>query len=72
LDNGTIEAVPRPVDRRVISSRYVFKKKTDENGAISKYKTRIVARGFLQTHGIDFFESFSPTLRMDSKRYLMA
>ncbi len=72
LDQKTFEVVDRPIDKKPISSRYVFKIKTDEKGAISKFKTRLVAKGFTQIPGQDFFEVFSPTLRMDSIRFLIS
>ncbi len=71
-DLKTFEVVDRPIDKKPITSRYVFKIKTDEKGAISKFKTRLVARGFTQTYGQDYFEVFSPTLRMDSIRFLIS
>jgi hypothetical protein len=72
VDNGTFKVVNRPIGKKTITSRHVFKVKTDDTGAVSKFKARLVARGFLQTKGVDYFENFSPTLRADSLRYLIA
>ena len=37
-----------------------------------KYKARLVARGFSQILGIDYIETFSPTLKQDSLRIITA
>jgi len=37
-------------------------------GQIIKRKSRLVAKGYTQQEGIDYHETFSPTLKMDSIR----
>jgi hypothetical protein len=46
----------------------VFKLKRDEAGAIVNHKTRLVAHGFEQREGIDFDDTFTPVVRMESVR----
>ena len=70
--NGTWVFVHRPKGRALISSKWVFKKKYHPSGLIDKYKARLVARGFTQKEGIDFEETFAPTLRYESLRLLFA
>ena len=70
--NNTWELVDTPTDRKLISSKWVFKKKYLPSGLIDKYKARLVARGFTQKQGIDFEETFSPTLRYESLRLLLS
>lgn len=46
---------------QIISSKWVFKVKTDSNGKIEKYKARLTPRGFEQIEGINFSETFAAT-----------
>ncbi|GJW05993.1 retrotransposon protein, putative, ty1-copia subclass [Tanacetum coccineum] len=40
-------------------SKWLFKKKTDIDGAVHTYKARLVAKGYTQTPRIDYEETFS-------------
>ena len=51
--------VPKGVN--VITAKWVFAWKTDSDGYITKAKTRLVARGFGQQLGVDYFNTFAPT-----------
>ena len=42
------------------------------NGDIERFKTRLVARGFSQKYDINYKETFTPTIRSDSLRILLA
>jgi hypothetical protein len=57
---------------KVIKGALIFKIKSDQDGKIAKFKARCVAKGYLQQYGIDYFETFSPTLRQSSLRYLLS
>ncbi|KAK9759244.1 Reverse transcriptase (RNA-dependent DNA polymerase) [Popillia japonica] len=48
IKNDTWTLVRRPENAKIISCRWLFKVKRDENGDILKYKARLVARGFEQ------------------------
>jgi hypothetical protein len=68
----TWQLVPRPAGRKLVDSKWVFKVKRDSDGRIARYKARLVARGFTQEHGVDYNETFAPTVRVMSLRVLMA
>jgi hypothetical protein len=46
IKNDVWEIVPRPKNKDVVSSKWLFKIKHATNGSIEKYKARFVARGF--------------------------
>ena len=64
--NRTWTCVPRTPDMHVIGSKWVYKIKRDASGNISKYKARVVAKGFSQQYGIDYTDTFSPVLKYKS------
>jgi hypothetical protein len=59
-----------PAGRAILKGKPVLKRKLDENGEVTRYKARWVAKGFLQVFGQDFHETTSPTARMESVRIL--
>ena len=45
----------------MISAKWVFTWKTNGLGKVVRAKARLVARGFRQVEGVDYFETFAPT-----------
>ncbi|KAJ3674034.1 hypothetical protein LUZ60_006026 [Juncus effusus] len=58
--------VPRPDNRSIIGTKWVFRNKVVRN------KARLVAQGFKQQEGVDFEETFAPVARLESIRLLLA
>lgn len=50
----------------------MFTVKYTPTGLLDRYKARLVAQGFSQVPGDDFIETFSPTIRAESLRILLA
>ena len=48
-----------PPGRKLVKLKWVFKRKRNADGSIERYKARIVAQGFTQVKGIDFFKTFA-------------
>jgi hypothetical protein len=72
IKNYVWEIVPKPKNKDVVSSKWIFKIKHVANGSIEKYKARFVARGFSQKEGIDYEETFAPVDRYTSIRTIIA
>lgn len=72
LGMKTWTLVPRPLKRKIIRSKWVFKPKSRPDGSIIKLKARLVAMGFAQKKGIDFDEVFAPTTRFETLRLILS
>eukprot|EP00253_Pinus_taeda_P026178 PITA_26178 len=64
--NNTWELVPRPKDKNVIGTKWVFKNKLNENGEVIRNKARLVCKWYAQLEGIDFEETFAPVARLEA------
>jgi len=69
---GTWGVVERPENTNIVDSKWVFRLKKDAEGRIVKWKARLVARGFTQVYGVDYFETFAPVARLASIRTILA
>ena len=63
--------VPRPQNIKVIDTRWVFRNKLDEEGIVTRNKSRLVAKGFSQAEGIDYDETFAPVARLEAIRMFL-
>jgi hypothetical protein len=68
----TWEISDLPPGKRTVGCRWVFNVKLTPTGLIDRFKARLVAQGFSQVPGDDFLETFSPTIRGESLRLLLA
>ena len=74
-ENTTWVLVPRPSSLNVVSSKWVFvtKEEISPDGNLStRYKARLVARGFSQVEGVDFSETYAPVDKFTSVRVVLA
>ncbi|KAF7371927.1 polyprotein [Mycena venus] len=69
---GTWDLVELPAGRKAIASKWVWRRKRDATGKVAKHKARLVADGSRQIPGIDFHETYSPTIRLETFRFLLA
>jgi len=59
-------------DKKAIGCKWVYKIKHNANGYVSRYKTRLIAKGYAQTYGIDYEETYSPVAKMTTVRAIIA
>ncbi|KAJ7969147.1 Retrovirus-related Pol polyprotein from transposon TNT 1-94 [Quillaja saponaria] len=70
--NDTWELASLPHGKRAVGCKWVFTIKRKADGTIERYKARLVARGFTQTYGVDYQETFAPVAKMNSIRVLIS
>jgi hypothetical protein len=70
--NDTWELVPRPKNKNVISTKWVFRNKLNEDGQVTRDKARLVCKGYAQIEGINFEETYAPVAIMEAIRLLLA
>ncbi|GKE15798.1 zinc finger, CCHC-type containing protein, partial [Tanacetum coccineum] len=71
-DNEVWDLVDLPPNEITVGSKWLFKNKTDMDRAVHTYKARLVVKGFTQTPGIDYKETFSPIADIRAIRILIA
>lgn len=72
LSQDTFEVVPRPKDRKVVGSTWVLRVKNGIGNEAPIYKARLCARGFTQIPGLDYDETFAPTVSRTGLRLVIA
>uniref|UniRef100_A0A803PK78 Reverse transcriptase Ty1/copia-type domain-containing protein n=1 Tax=Cannabis sativa TaxID=3483 RepID=A0A803PK78_CANSA len=72
LKNKTWTYVKLPPNKRAIGCRWVYKIKYNSDGSVERCKARLVAQGFSQQEGLDFFDTFSPVAKMVTFKLILA
>ncbi|CAN0331641.1 unnamed protein product, partial [Phaeothamnion confervicola] len=70
--NRTWVKCTSPPPKRLIGCRWVFAIKRAANGAMLRYKARLVAQGFSQRPGVDYDVTYAPVMTADAMRLLLA
>jgi hypothetical protein len=70
--NDTWELVPRPVNKNVIGSKWVYKNNMNEQGNIVRNKARLVYEGYAQIEGLNFDETFALVARLEAIRMFLS
>ncbi len=72
LKNETWVLVDPSHDRKVLQERWVYRWKLGQDGKIIHHKARWVVKGYEQTEGIDYFETFAFVVKAATVRLLYA
>jgi len=70
--NDVWNLVPKPLQKNIIGTKWVFKNKLNEQGEVTRNKARLVAQGYSQQEGIDYTETFAPVARLEAIRLLLS
>ncbi|CAI7886508.1 unnamed protein product, partial [Closterium sp. NIES-54] len=69
IEGTYVDEVPPP-GANIISGMWIFRVKRPP-GSPPAFKARYVARGFSQRQGVDYFQTFSPTLKITTLQVLL-
>jgi hypothetical protein len=70
--NATWELVALPKDKKAIGCKWVYKVKHNVDGFVNRYKVRLVAKGYAQTYGINYEETYNLVAKMTTVRSIIA
>lgn len=72
VNNKTWTVVEWPKDKKITGNKWVFRTKLNSDGTVNRRKARLMAKGFSQQKGLNYFETFAPVARTESIRMVMA
>ena len=58
-----------PEGYKIVDAKWLYKRKGDSLGMVDRSKARMVAVGYSQVEGLDYFERFAPTASATSNRF---
>ena len=68
--NGTWELTKLPLRKSTVECKWIFNVKYKVDGNIDIYKAGLVAKGFMQTYGVDYQETFAPVAKLNTVQVL--
>jgi Reverse transcriptase (RNA-dependent DNA polymerase) len=72
VKNDTWDMILRPSGKNIMGCKWVYSIKHNPEGKMDRFKTRLVAKGYTQTYGVDYEETFAPVAKMNTVRTLIS
>ena len=63
---GTWEISDLPEGANLVGLKWVFHIKKDASGCVVHYKAQLVAQGFSQVEGVNYFDTYAPVAKLSS------
>ena len=70
--NQTWDIVSRPKGVKPVGCRWIVNLKYKADGTLEMYKAQLVAKGYTQSHGIDYLETFGLVAKITTVRILIS
>ena len=70
--NNAWEVFPRPKDKLMVGSKWIYEVKQAADRSVEKHKAKFVAKAFCQVEGIDYEETYVLVERYSSIRSILS
>lgn len=69
--NNTWSLVELPQEKGTVGCKWLFTVKYKVGDSVERHKSRLVAKTFTQTYGIDYTETFTPVAKLNTIQILL-
>ncbi|KAL4565709.1 hypothetical protein LXL04_029812 [Taraxacum kok-saghyz] len=72
MRNRTWSLVTCPTNVNIVGCKWIYRIKRRSDGSIERHKARLVAQGYSQEEGVDYFDTFSPVIKPTTIRLVLS